>query len=148
MLPIVAGWPQSHGCQIFVPSLHSQANRTVDQWREIVAPLSSAWSVLQKTSELGDDLAVVANDYVPMLNATNGAPCILRTNPIQLDEHHVQPTGAPEHGQQTQEVMLEAGIDCDKIKQYRTDRCCDQPPLRRSTIGARSGGREPYGIWK
>ena len=51
----------------------------------------------------------------------NGAPYILPTNPVQFDEQHVQPTGAPEHGQHTEEVLLEAGIEWEKIEQYKKD---------------------------
>jgi crotonobetainyl-CoA:carnitine CoA-transferase CaiB-like acyl-CoA transferase len=97
------------------------AARTVEQWREILKPLSGAWSVFQKTSELRDDPAVVANGYIPTVNAMNGAPYILPTNPVQFDGQAVQPTGAPEHGQHTEEVMLEAGIEWDKIEQYKQD---------------------------
>ena len=51
----------------------------------------------------------------------NGSPYILPTNPVQFDGHHPQPTGAPEHGQHTEEIMLDAGIDWDKIEQYKQD---------------------------
>ena len=97
------------------------ASKTVDQWREILKPLSGAWAVLQKTSELHEDPAVIANGYIPTVNAMNGKPYILPTNPVQFDGHHVQPTGAPEHGQHTEEILLEAGVDWDKIEQYKQD---------------------------
>jgi crotonobetainyl-CoA:carnitine CoA-transferase CaiB-like acyl-CoA transferase len=95
------------------------AARTVDQWRDILKPLSGAWSVLQKPSELRHDPAVVANGYIPDVNAMNGAPYVIPTNPIQFDQHHVQPTGAPEHGQHTEEVLLDAGIAWEKIEEYK-----------------------------
>jgi len=57
----------------------------------------------------------------PTVNAMNGKPYILPTNPVQFDGHHVQPTGAPEHGQHTEEILLEAGVDWDKIEQYKQD---------------------------
>ena len=65
------------------------ASKTIDQWREILKPLSGAWAVLQKTSELYDDPAVIANGYIPTVNAMNGKPYILPTNPVQFDGHHV-----------------------------------------------------------
>jgi crotonobetainyl-CoA:carnitine CoA-transferase CaiB-like acyl-CoA transferase len=97
------------------------ASRTVDQWRDILKPLSGAWAVLQKPSELRNDPAVVSNGYIPTVHAMNGSPYILPTNPVQFDEHHPQPTGAPEHGQHTEEIMLDAGIDWDKIERYKQD---------------------------
>jgi crotonobetainyl-CoA:carnitine CoA-transferase CaiB-like acyl-CoA transferase len=40
---------------------------------------------------------------------------------VQFDGHHVVPTGAPEHGQHTEEILLDAGIDWDKIERYKQD---------------------------
>jgi crotonobetainyl-CoA:carnitine CoA-transferase CaiB-like acyl-CoA transferase len=97
------------------------ASKTVDQWREILKPLSGAWAVLQRASELPEDPAVIANGYIPEVTAMNGKPYILPTNPVQFDGHHVQPTGAPEHGQHTEEILLDAGLDWDKIERYKQD---------------------------
>ncbi len=95
------------------------AERTVEQWRQALRPLSGAWSVLQQPGELCDDPAVIANGYIPTVTAMNDAPFVLPTNPVQFDEEHVVPSGAPEHGQHTEEILLEAGIDWDKIEQYK-----------------------------
>jgi crotonobetainyl-CoA:carnitine CoA-transferase CaiB-like acyl-CoA transferase len=94
---------------------------TVDEWRTKLEPLSGAWSVLQKPSELRHDQAVVANGYIPEVSAMNGQPYIVPTNPVQYDEHQVIPTGAPEHGQHTEEILLEAGVEWEKIEQYKND---------------------------
>lgn len=95
------------------------AARSADEWREILAPLTGAWSVMQKPSELRYDPAVVANGYIPEVKAMNGAPFVVPTNPVQFDEAHAVPTGAPEHGQHTEEVLLEAGVSWEKIEQYK-----------------------------
>jgi crotonobetainyl-CoA:carnitine CoA-transferase CaiB-like acyl-CoA transferase len=31
----------------------------------------------------------------------------------------VYPTGAPEHGQHTEEILLDAGVEWDKIAEYK-----------------------------
>jgi crotonobetainyl-CoA:carnitine CoA-transferase CaiB-like acyl-CoA transferase len=62
---------------------------------------------------------VLANGCIPTVNAMNGAPYILPANPVQFDEHHVQPKGAPVHGRHTEEVLLAAGIEWEKIEQYK-----------------------------
>jgi crotonobetainyl-CoA:carnitine CoA-transferase CaiB-like acyl-CoA transferase len=95
------------------------AGRTVAEWREALTPLSGAWSVLQTTSELHEDPAIVANGYIPTVTAMNGAPYQLPTNPVQFNGCHVVPTGAPEHGQHTEEVLLAAGIDWDYIEKLK-----------------------------
>ena len=95
------------------------AAHTLDEWREILKPLSGAWGLLQKAGELAADPAVVANGYIPTVTAMSGAPYVLPTNPVQFDEHHVVPTGAPEHGQHTEEILLDAGMDWDEIERYK-----------------------------
>jgi crotonobetainyl-CoA:carnitine CoA-transferase CaiB-like acyl-CoA transferase len=84
-----------------------------------LTPLSGAWSVLQTTSELHEDPAIVANGYIPTVTAMNGAPYQLPTNPVQFNGCHVVPDGAPEHGQHTEEVLLAAGIDWDYIEKLK-----------------------------
>jgi crotonobetainyl-CoA:carnitine CoA-transferase CaiB-like acyl-CoA transferase len=96
------------------------AQRTVEEWRKVLEPLSGAWSVLQAAAELCDDSAVIANGYIPTVTAMSGAPYQLPTNPVQFDEQQVVPTGAPEHGQHTEEVLLDI-MEWDKIEKYKQD---------------------------
>jgi len=97
------------------------AEHTADEWREALAPLSGAWSIVQDPAELRNDPAVIANGYIPIVKAMNGAPYALPTNPVQFDQQRVVPTGAPEHGQHTEEVLLEAGIPWETIERYKDD---------------------------
>jgi crotonobetainyl-CoA:carnitine CoA-transferase CaiB-like acyl-CoA transferase len=97
------------------------AQRTLAEWRRILAPLSGAWSAAQAPGELCDDPAVIANGYIPTLTAMSGSPYELPVNPVQFDEEHVVPAGAPEHGQHTEEVLLDAGMDWNQIQQYKQE---------------------------
>lgn len=96
------------------------AERTLSEWRQVLRPLSGAWGVVQAPHELSGDPAVVANGYIPNVTAMSGAPYELPVNPVQFDEQHIVPAGAPEHGQHTEEILLEAGIDWDRIEQYKS----------------------------
>jgi crotonobetainyl-CoA:carnitine CoA-transferase CaiB-like acyl-CoA transferase len=95
------------------------AKRTLAEWRATLAPLSGAWAIVQTPGELCQDPAVTANGYVAHTQTINGTPFSLPTNPVQFDEQAVVPPGAPEHGQHTEEILIDAGIDWDTIETYK-----------------------------
>ena len=95
------------------------AKRTVAQWRETLAALSGAWGIVQTPAELCEDAAVTANGYVAHTETVNGVPFSLPTNPVQFNERSVIPPGAPEHGQHTEEVLMDAGIEWDTIEELK-----------------------------
>ena len=97
------------------------ASRPLSEWVTILKPLSGAWSVLQTPIELHDDAAVIANGYIPQVTTQNGTDFGMPVNPVQFDEVQVVPTGAPEHGQHTEELLLEAGVEWDDIERYKKD---------------------------
>jgi crotonobetainyl-CoA:carnitine CoA-transferase CaiB-like acyl-CoA transferase len=95
------------------------AQRPLAEWREILAGLSGAWGVVQTPGELCEDPAVTANGYVAHTTTMSGVSYAMPTNPVQFDEQPVVPPGAPEHGQHTEEVLIEAGIAWDDIEKYK-----------------------------
>jgi crotonobetainyl-CoA:carnitine CoA-transferase CaiB-like acyl-CoA transferase len=95
------------------------ASRTLEEWKTALATLSGAWAPLQSAIELHDDPDVVANGYIPTVTAMSGATFAMPANPVQFDEQHNVPTGAPEHGQHTEEVLLELGIEWADIEAYK-----------------------------
>jgi crotonobetainyl-CoA:carnitine CoA-transferase CaiB-like acyl-CoA transferase len=95
------------------------AKRTLAEWRATLAPLSGAWAIVQTPAELCQDPAVTANGYVAHTQTISGTPFSLPTNPVQFDERAVVPPGAPEHGQHTEEILIDAGIDWDTIETYK-----------------------------
>jgi crotonobetainyl-CoA:carnitine CoA-transferase CaiB-like acyl-CoA transferase len=97
------------------------SRRTVEEWRNVLQPLSGAWSVLQTANELCDDPAAVANGYIPTIAAMSGGLYPMPTNPVQFDEQQVVPTGAPEHGQHTEEVLIDVGIGWDRIERLKQE---------------------------
>jgi crotonobetainyl-CoA:carnitine CoA-transferase CaiB-like acyl-CoA transferase len=95
------------------------AKRTLSQWRATLASLTGAWGIVQTPAELCEDPAVTANGYVTHTETVNGVPYCLPTNPVQFDEQPVVSSGAPEHGQHTEEVLMDAGVDWDAIAKYK-----------------------------
>jgi crotonobetainyl-CoA:carnitine CoA-transferase CaiB-like acyl-CoA transferase len=95
--------------------------RTLAQWREALADISGAWGVVQTPGELCEDPASVANGYIARTTTMSGVPFELAVNPVQFDEQHVVPSGAPEHGQHTEEVLMDAGLEWERIQQLKDD---------------------------
>lgn len=95
------------------------AKRTLSEWRTALAGLSGAWGIVQTPGELCEDPAVTANGYIAHTSTMNGVPYALPTNPVQFDEQPVVPPGAPEHGQHTEEVLMDAGMDWETIEKHK-----------------------------
>jgi len=95
------------------------AKRTLAQWRETLTGLSGAWGIVQTPGELCEDPAVTSNGYIAHTETVGGVPFALPTNPVQFDEQSVVPPGAPEHGQHTEEVLMDAGLEWETIEKLK-----------------------------
>lgn len=91
------------------------ATRTYEEWKSVLATLTGAWAPVQMPSELADDLQVQANGYLGHVHRDDGREYDLVTNPVQMNETPDHLVPAPEHGQHTDEVLLELGLDWDAI---------------------------------
>jgi crotonobetainyl-CoA:carnitine CoA-transferase CaiB-like acyl-CoA transferase len=95
------------------------ASRTLDEWRAAFATLAGAWAPVQRAPELRRDPQVVANGYVQVVTDQAGHSFDLVGAPAQFDgqAHSLRP--APEHGEHTDEVLLDLGYTWDELVEHK-----------------------------
>jgi crotonobetainyl-CoA:carnitine CoA-transferase CaiB-like acyl-CoA transferase len=88
-------------------------------WKEALDTFDGVWSPFQTFDELYDDVQVIANGYLPTMEAGNGDEVQLVASPAQFDEEAVVVARAPEHGEHTELVLMELGYGWDAIEQMK-----------------------------
>jgi crotonobetainyl-CoA:carnitine CoA-transferase CaiB-like acyl-CoA transferase len=90
--------------------------RTLAEWREEFATLEGVWAPVLSPAEIAGDPQAIANGYLPQVDKGDGRIYRGVASPVRFDRNAVGPlAGAPEHGQHTEEVLLELGIGWDDI---------------------------------
>ena len=73
------------------------------------------WAPVQTAAELLEDPQVLANGYLREVEAASGTVFRMVASPLQFDEEPPDLTRAPDHGEHTDEVLAELGLDTDAI---------------------------------
>jgi crotonobetainyl-CoA:carnitine CoA-transferase CaiB-like acyl-CoA transferase len=93
---------------------------TLDDVKERFAGFSGVWAPVLRPSELHTHPQVEANGFLPSVTAHDGSDYRIVAAPAHFSGHTTAPPGpAPELGQHTEEVLLEAGLDWDAITALR-----------------------------
>jgi crotonobetainyl-CoA:carnitine CoA-transferase CaiB-like acyl-CoA transferase len=76
------------------------------------------WSTVRSTYEVSQDPQVAANGYLTDVDV-DGHKVTIASSPWQFDETRYPLEPAPEHGAQTDEILLELGFDYDEILEHK-----------------------------
>jgi crotonobetainyl-CoA:carnitine CoA-transferase CaiB-like acyl-CoA transferase len=87
------------------------AERDLSDWIKALQGLSTPWTVVQTAAEAARDLQTAANGFV---GSVEGRYSLVRS-PAIFDEGRPDLTRAPEHGEHTEEILLELGRTWDDI---------------------------------
>lgn len=91
------------------------ATRTLAEWSERFATLSGPWAPVQDTLQAADDAQIRSNEYM-----VRAGELELVANPVQFDVAAPQTGPAPGFAEQTDEILMELGLDWDRIIELKT----------------------------
>src|SRR5437588_437235 len=91
------------------------AEKTFDEWREILANAKGVWEPVETPGELLEDEQALANGYVRHITLDNGTSFRIVPSPLQFNEQPPDLVRAPLHGEHTDEVLQSVGYDMDQL---------------------------------
>lgn len=95
------------------------AAHTLAEWCTRLADADGVWAPMQNPTELAQDPQVRANGYLTPVDRGDGTTFDLVTSPVQFDDQPPPLTMAPDLGQHTEEILLEAGLTWEDLSRLK-----------------------------
>jgi crotonobetainyl-CoA:carnitine CoA-transferase CaiB-like acyl-CoA transferase len=89
--------------------------RTLPEWSKRFATLAGPWAPVQDTLQAAQDDQIRSNEYI-----VKAGELELVANPVQFDVTAPSTGGAPGFAEQTDEILLELGLEWDRIIDLKT----------------------------
>ena len=95
------------------------ASEDLEHWRKVLADEPGVWAALATPKETLNDPQVEPNGYLITNLDDQGNEYQIVAAPVQFDETPPAPARAPEHGQHTEEILMELDLDWDDIEKAK-----------------------------
>jgi crotonobetainyl-CoA:carnitine CoA-transferase CaiB-like acyl-CoA transferase len=92
-------------------------SKPFDYWREQLSTMKGQWAPFQSLVDLATDEQAIANDMIVEVEAADGgAPFKVVRGPVQFNHEPLETTRAPQASEHTEVVLMELGLDWDRIE--------------------------------
>jgi crotonobetainyl-CoA:carnitine CoA-transferase CaiB-like acyl-CoA transferase len=95
-------------------------SKPFEYWREHLKTMKGQWAPFQSLVDLGSDEQAIANDMIVEVEAADGgAPFKVVRGPVQFNHEPLETTRAPQASEHTEIVLVEMGIEWDRIEKLK-----------------------------
>jgi len=96
------------------------AAKPFEYWRQHLKTMKGQWAPFQSLIDLATDEQAIANDMiVEVESAAGGKPFKVVRGPVQFNHEPLVTTRAPQASEHTEIVLMEMGMDWDRIEQLK-----------------------------
>jgi crotonobetainyl-CoA:carnitine CoA-transferase CaiB-like acyl-CoA transferase len=96
------------------------SGKPFDYWRQHLKTMKGQWAPFQSLLDLADDEQAITNDMISEVElASGGKPFRVVRGPVQFNHEPLVTTRAPEASEHTELVLMELGMDWDRIAELK-----------------------------
>jgi crotonobetainyl-CoA:carnitine CoA-transferase CaiB-like acyl-CoA transferase len=96
------------------------AEKPFDYWRQHLRTMKGQWAPFQSLIDLANDEQAIANDMIAEVEvAAGGKPFRVVRGPVQFNHEPLVTTRAPQASEHTELVLMEIGMDWDRIEELK-----------------------------